>query len=266
MNMKLSPGNVFARVMNLLAYTAMVATNYAAVTLPLWWKSTQTLSETYPSLFVPAGYVFSIWGLIYILLGWCILFQFLDLFLKRHEKVIYDFVERKSPWFVLSCLLNIGWLFAWHSENIGLSLLAMTGLFVTLSFMYSWLATYSSGQHPKRFRLFFLVPLRIYFGWISVAIFANIASLFASMWIWQSLQSQLVLSVVLIAFVLALFVYVLLFYRDYVYALVWVWALVGILLKRLMTDPIETYPIILATIVGLVVLSYFFGFTRKLKN
>ena len=115
----------------------MIGVNSIAVFGPLRSHYSQSFSETYPSLFTPAGYVFSIWGIIYILLGGCIIFQFLDLFLKRHEKVIYDFVDRKSVWFVLSCLLNIGWLISWYSEYMAMSLLAMSGLFVTLSFMYA---------------------------------------------------------------------------------------------------------------------------------
>lgn len=264
--MKLSPSNVFLRILNLIAYVAMIGMNYLANALPLGWKSTALLSETYPSLFVPAGYVFLIWWVIYFLLGWFIIFQFLDLFLKRHEKSVYEFIERKSGWFVLSCLLNIWWLLAWHLEKIGLSLLTMTWLFLTLSYMYGSLWLYSSGQHPKRFILFYIIPVRVYFGWISVAIFANIAALFASMWLWQSLNAQIILSSLLLLFAIGFFAYVLRYFRDYIFSLVGVWAIIGILLKRLLTDPVETYLIILVSIFWLMVLSYLFwkSFSQKL--
>jgi hypothetical protein len=196
------------------------------------------------------------------LLGGCIVLQFLDLFFKRHEKSVYDFVEKKSSWFILSCLLNIGWILSWHSERIWISLLAMTWLFLALSFMYGSLDRYSSGQHPKRFTLFFLTPVRIYFAWISIAIFANITAVFASMWVWQSLNAQLVLSCILLIIVTIFFAYVLNYFHDYPFAWVGMWAIVGILLKRLASDPIETYPIILMSIVGIVVITYFFGKSR----
>jgi hypothetical protein len=261
--MKLSISNIFLRTMNLIAFALMVTINALSMTHPIGGKNITIISETYPSLFVPAGYVFSIWSVIYFLLWGFIVFQFLDLFLRRHEKPIYDFIQRKSGWFILSCLLNIGWLMAWQSEQIWLSLLAMTGLFLVLSFMYSWLGNYASWQHPKRFLLFFLVPIRISFGWISVAIFANIAALLASMGIWQSLNSQIFLTCVLVLFVLALVIYVLRFFRDYVFMCVGYWALIGILLKRLLTDPVETYPVILVVIFWLMLITYFFGVSRS---
>lgn len=241
----------------------MVTINILSMVRPIGGKTIMLISETYPSLFMPAGYVFSIWAIIYFLLGGFIIFQFLDLFLKRHEKPIYDFIQRKSLWFILSCLLNIGWLISWQNEQIWLSLLTMTGLFLVLSFMYSWLENYASGQHPKRFLLFFLVPIRVYFWWISIAIFSNAAALLASMGIWQDLNSQIVLTCVLLLFVVTFIIYVLRFFRDYVFMYIGYWALIGILLKRLLTDPLETYPIILVIILWLMFVTYFFGASRR---
>lgn len=57
------------KILAVVAYVAMVVVNYLAVTLPLAGRDTGAISDKYPNLFVPAGYTFSIWGLLYTLLG-----------------------------------------------------------------------------------------------------------------------------------------------------------------------------------------------------
>jgi hypothetical protein len=53
---------------NIVTLVITVIVNFLAVLLPLNGRTTQELSDSYPNLFVPAGYVFSIWSVIYILL------------------------------------------------------------------------------------------------------------------------------------------------------------------------------------------------------
>ena len=52
-----------------ITYLTMIVTNYLANALPLNGRSTGDISDAYPSLFTPAGITFSIWGVIYLLLG-----------------------------------------------------------------------------------------------------------------------------------------------------------------------------------------------------
>jgi hypothetical protein len=47
----------------------MVIVNYLAVALSLNNKTTGELSDQHPNLFVPPGFTFSIWGVIYLLLA-----------------------------------------------------------------------------------------------------------------------------------------------------------------------------------------------------
>ena len=59
----------------LLTYLAMIATNVLANALPLNGRRTGEVSDSYPSLFTPAGVTFSVWGVIYLLLGAHVLYQ-----------------------------------------------------------------------------------------------------------------------------------------------------------------------------------------------
>ena len=56
-------------IANLIAFVVVVVVNALATTVPLGGMTTGQLSDLYPNLFVPAGLTFSIWGIIYVLLG-----------------------------------------------------------------------------------------------------------------------------------------------------------------------------------------------------
>jgi hypothetical protein len=60
--------NKILQITNIIGFIAVVAVNTLANTLPINGKTTGELSDAYPNLFVPAGYVFAIWGVIYLLL------------------------------------------------------------------------------------------------------------------------------------------------------------------------------------------------------
>ena len=58
---------------NIIAALATIGMNVLATTLPLNGQNTGAISDRFAVFFVPAGYVFSIWGLIYIgLIGYAI--------------------------------------------------------------------------------------------------------------------------------------------------------------------------------------------------
>lgn len=58
---------------NIFTFILMLAVNFLATSLPLNNLTTKEISDSFNIFFVPAGYVFSIWGLIYLGLMWKIL-------------------------------------------------------------------------------------------------------------------------------------------------------------------------------------------------
>ena len=88
-----------------IAFFIMIGVNILANVLPLNGYTTGDVAHLYDVLIVPAGYTFSIWSLIYIgLFIWLICFS-----LKKHEISQSAFVT-----FIISCIFNIAWIFAWH--------------------------------------------------------------------------------------------------------------------------------------------------------
>lgn len=151
---------------NVVAFVAVVIVNALANTLPLNGLSTGAISDSYPSLFTPAGYVFAIWGLIYLLLGVFVIYQALP---AQRDNVR---LERLGYLFVVSCAFNVAWLFAWHYLQITLSMLLMLGLLATLILIYQRLGV-GQGKVSRGESLAVRLPFSVYLGWITVATVAN---------------------------------------------------------------------------------------------
>ncbi len=153
-------------VLNIVAFVAVVVINTLANTLPLNGLSTGEISDSYPSLFTPAGYVFAIWGLIYLLLGVFVVYQALP---TQRDNLR---LERLGYLFVISCGFNIAWLFSWHYQQIVLSMLLMLGLLATLILIYQRLGI-GQGEVSRGESLAVRLPFSVYLGWITVATVAN---------------------------------------------------------------------------------------------
>jgi hypothetical protein len=214
---------------NILAMIATIIINGLAVILPLNGKSTQELSDALPNLFVPANLTFSIWGIIYILWVVFAMYQARDLFKK--EKPQMPFLFQISWLFILSCVANSAWIFAWHYQQVGLSLIIMIILLLTLIALYIRLDV-GRASVPLKEKLCVHLPFSVYLGWITVATIANVTAYLVSVH-WDGLGisdimwTQLVISVGVLITLLALTTR-----RDIAYSLVVVWALLGIYLKR----------------------------------
>ena len=143
-------------------YIAMIVVNVLSNTLPLNGQTAAEISNKIDVLFTPAGYIFSIWSVIYVLLAiWLII-----LFLLHKQTPFTN--QHLANSFCISCALNIAWLFAFHYEYFILSNIIIVALLLTLISIY---LSYPVGDSRFGGRL----PFSIYLGWISVATIANIS-------------------------------------------------------------------------------------------
>lgn len=205
-------------VVVIVALVATLVVNALASLLPLAGRSTGEISDLYPVLFTPAGYVFSIWSLIYLGLIAFAVYQALPR--QRNNPRL-----ARIRWpFVLSCVFNIAWLFAWHYLLISLSIFLMLGLLGSLITIYERLGT---GQVAVRRTEFWLarVAFSLYLGWITVATVANASVVFYDLG-WR--EGEQAWTVVAIALATGIAATVMARRHDVVFVLVPVWALVGI--------------------------------------
>jgi len=190
------------------------------------------LSDRIPNLFVPSGTTFLIWGIIYVLL-----FLFAGYQARGLAKTLVDdvtFLRRIGWFFVLSNVANSCWIFAWHYELVPLSLAFMVLLLASLLAIYLRLGIGLKGKIARRRdKVFFQVPFSIYLGWITVATIANVTSVLVWVGVEPYTSSAVVWTVVVIFVATLITSLMLITRRDIAFGLVIIWALVGIVVKRL---------------------------------
>ena len=161
------------QISNGIAFVSVVIINYISNTGIINNTTIGDVSDSYKSLFTPAGYTFAIWGVIYFLLLGFVINQGRSLWSKNLKED--GFVLKTGWWFVLSCLFNMTWIFAWIYQYTGLScILILLLLFSLLKIVIN--NRMELDNEPIPVILFLWWPFVIYSGWVTVASIANIAS------------------------------------------------------------------------------------------
>ncbi len=248
------------KILSGITYISMFVVNFLANSLPINNRSTGDISNAYPNLFAPAGLTFSIWGLIYLLLAGYVIYQFINNSQKTEE-----FFNKINPFFIASSLANIAWIFAWHYDYIGLSVLIMA----TLLFLLIKIANIIRVQKFSSLeKIFIWAPFSIYFGWITVAAIANITVFLVSI-TWNGFGVSEFIWTIIILLIGAL-IGILRMQKDknIAYGLVFIWAYLGILLKHISANGFNgQYPEIISTvIVCLILFIIFIGSLAFKKN
>ena len=123
------------------------------------------------------------------------------------------------------------WLFLWHYDQIGLSVVFMFVLLATLIAIYLRLGIGKTSFTLKE-KVFVCLPFSVYLGWITVASIANVASALVSIqWAGFGLADE-TWAVLVIAVALLITLAVIATRRDVAYSLVLVWALIGIAVNQ----------------------------------
>ena len=209
----------------IMTILATLVVNVLANALPLNGLNTGQISDRFKVYFVPAGYVFSIWGLIYLGLIAFAVFQALP-------------SQRENPrlratgwWISLGGLANSVWIFLWHYEQFSLTLIAMLGLLGTLIITYLRLGI-GRTTVPAAETWAARLPFSIYLGWITVATIANVTSLLDYLkWDRFGVAPEIWMGIVLTA-VLVIAALMNFTRRDIAYTAVILWALAGISIKH----------------------------------
>ena len=218
--------SVLLRWSNIVAFVLTVIVNsLAGSTTLLGGVNTAEISDSNPTLITPAGYVFSIWGIIYFLLGAFVIFQALP---SQREK---EYNKQIGWLFVLSSIINIAWLFLWQYELLSLSLILMFMLLATLILIYTRLGI---GKSKATFQEKIAVhtPFSVYLGWITIASIANVSVTLVSLnWDGFGINPETWATLIIIV-ALVITLLVLATRRDIAYGLVIIWALIGIAVKQ----------------------------------
>lgn len=214
-------------IINWVLFILVIATNALANILPINGYNTGQISGFYPNYFVPAGFTFSIWGIIYLLLlNYSISYTYFS-FKKQEFPEIKKYLDAITPYYWFTCILNAGWILAWHYLQVVASVLIM------LAFLFSLIKVFMIMQQEALtikplYNFLIKTPFSVYLGWISVATIANITALLVHIK-WNGFGiDPIYWTILMITIAIVLGIYFIVQYKSIAYPLVLIWALWGI--------------------------------------
>ncbi len=244
------------RIYPVLSLILVLFVNFLANYLPIAGKSTGAISDAYPSLFTPAGFTFSIWGIIYLFLIAYVVYQLLP---SNRSRLVFDQINKL---FIINCFANSAWIFAWHYELLPLSLVLMGIILGSLILIYRKIK--AASLNAWKDSLLIKTPFSLYVGWITVATIANI-SIIQSAYNWNDMVlSQPDWTLIKLGLAGAVGAAMVLQQKDQVFGLVVAWASFGIFSNQ--TDISPMVGGAAATVLILVLAAIVISFIEKART
>lgn len=211
-------------ILNFITLAGVLIMNTLAVSLPLNGLTTKQVSDSFDIYFVPAGYVFMIWGVIYAELIAYVIYRALP---RQREN---QDLAKVDSWFVLSNIANALWLVCFHYQQFVMALVLMVVLLACLIIIFRQLKI-GKRRTDIPWKWIVETPFSVYLGWVSVATIANVTQVL-DYFKWNRFgiapEIWFIITVLLIVIISALMSFT---RRAFEFTLVLIWALVGIALK-----------------------------------
>lgn len=203
-----------------IAFIIMIGMNYI---IGMSGLDVRDVANNNEAIVQPAGYAFSIWGLIYLL----VLVWIINLFFSKKDKS--TITARLTFWPIANFLLNGAWIFAFTQEWVFVSVLIIVALLYTLIEIYTSLNAVSTQWFDR-------APFSIYFGWVTVATIVNIFTLAIANHVDTIFGlDELPWTIIILIVATLIGVAITLSFKDWLYPLVLVWPFVGIYVKSVGT-------------------------------
>jgi hypothetical protein len=231
---------------NVAAFGLTILLNVLSNALPINGQSMSEISAKYPSLFTPAGFAFSIWGVIYAALLAFVIWQALPA--QRSNRRLAGI----SRLFKINCLANATWFVVWHYDLLVLSLVMMLIILATLVLIYRALIV-DIDTAPLTEHLVLYLPFSVYTGWITLAMIAN-ASVVQTANGWDNiLISAVQWTLLKLALAGAIGATMVVKFRDVPFALAVAWGAYGISVMQSATPAVSAAALTLSLLVLILI-------------
>lgn len=248
-------------LLNLISVILAIGVNYYSQMYQINGNRVSEVSEKYTNLFTPAGYAFSIWGLIFIGI---LIFAGYQIYLTFSKCQTMDFISQTGGWFALANVGNAAWIVAWLYDytllSVGIMFVVLLSLIKVIhnTNMERWHA-------PLKTILFAWWPISIYAGWISVATIANITAWLVKIgWDGGFLTPfRWTILMILVATLLNLTIIYKRNMREF--ALVGVWALIAIYVRHMDDLQLIAIPAMFAALL-IFIYALFQGYKNRKSN
>lgn len=233
---------------NLIVFLITLIINYLTASGLINGMSQKVVSNKYNTLITPAGFAFSIWGLIYFLIGSSLIYMLV----KVRETKVKNLIGILTPIFLFNLLFNILWNISFSYEKLGFS-----AIFISLMLINLILINKKLYDHRKEieYRLTSLA-FGIYAGWLTIASFVNMLAFLISI-NWDGFGfSQTIWAPIILLMTIFISILINMKLNNAVYFLPIAWAILGIVMKMIRAENTMTYgPYIMPLgIVGIVIL------------
>lgn len=236
------------QALNLLSVLLAIAVSYFVNGKRTGHPSIAEVSLKYDTLLTPAGYTFAIWGFIYLGLLIFAIYQLADWFKKDLQ---LNFVEQIGWWFIIANLANAGWVIAFTHQQIGLSLVLM-GIIFTALLKIVISINMERWDAPVPIIAFIWWPFSLYFGWINMALIANISAWLTFLG-WNGAPLDQV-SWAIIILIIATIIFITMTWKRSMreYASVGAWGIIGVAVKNWHIHPSVAWTAIIVAVIILI--------------
>ncbi|MFN8276792.1 MAG: hypothetical protein U0T84_04875 [Chitinophagales bacterium] len=198
----------------LVAIIGNVLFNFLYTAGPLALRDIRAVTYDHPNYFIPAGYAFSIWGLIYSL------FLSFGIFALLPAEKSYPGLNALVLPLIAVNVLGSVWIAFYTREVLGASVvLLLVQLALGVYMMFTAHQLLAANQIPR----WNLIPFGVYAGWVSVATIANVAIYLVSVG-WRGGEYEVMITMTMLMIAAALAVWVSFQLTEPYYALVICWA------------------------------------------
>lgn len=219
-------------------------------------KSIPEITDEYDSLFRPAGYTFSIWGIIYIaLLVYCI-------YQLKPSQAGHLAYERLNKYVRFNAIMGIAWQISYRYDWIPVSAVIIVLMLIAGIILFSR-AHYNVNR--RHYSPWFTVPFSLNLAWLSVATVANLSILLRYRYIWWNgagMEAETWL-VIMLAIVLLITQSIGNNFKDFVFPLVVCWACTGIWVRLKNNDEVSSKASLGAAVIAFIIAVIVFYRKRK---
>ncbi|MEB2775758.1 hypothetical protein SYJ56_10610 [Algoriphagus sp. D3-2-R+10] len=238
-------------ILNMIVLVIVIFWNYWVNAKGLNGNTVSSLSADYENLFTPAGYAFSIWGVIFLALFVQGIFFISRAFSPTRDS---DFLSQIGPYLIMANIGNGLWIYIWLMEYTGVSIIVMFGILASL--LITILNTNMERWDAPRPIIFWLWwPIALYSGWIAVATIANISAYLAKAG-WNGGISEVTWAIIMIIVAVTLNLYMIATRNLREFASVGVWALIAISVRHWGSIPTLQWTALIGAIVLFIAISY----------
>lgn len=203
------------RWLALAAVVANVVFNYVSNAIGIHGETVGSVARSYPNLFTPAGWAFSIWGIIYAAF---IVWSVAGVLPRTRSVALFD---RLAPPLALANVLASLWIVVFEARLMILSVAIITLMLGLAAVMFV-------AAHRAALTRWATVPFALFLGWLCVATIANVTIMLVSLgWRGEGIGEPTLAAIMTVA-AGVLGVVLAVRFRDFVVPLVVAWSAVAL--------------------------------------